>query len=106
MPGSTRTSTPAWFPAARTRGSGVPLAGMLWTRYSSTVRPAGGVQLSVYVPGCGPLDATCRLVGPGRLGVVVLIGVAVAVVREAAAALAAAAVPVRGGLRAGPVGVV
>jgi hypothetical protein len=75
------------------------------TRYSSTVSPAGGVQLSVYVPGCGPLDATCRLVGPGMLGVVVPVGVTAAVVTVAAGALGVAAVPIGVGLRAGPVGV-
>src|SRR5258707_4618156 len=90
MRGSTRKITPFWFPAARTRGSGVPLAGILCTRYSRTVLPAGGVQLSVYVPGCGPVDTTWRLVGPGKLGVLVPVGVAVAVIRAAAALEAAA----------------
>src|SRR3954452_11796192 len=71
MRGSARTTALLWFPAVRARISGVPLAGTLCTRFSVIVMPTGGVQLTVYMPGCGPLDFTWRLVGPATLGVVV-----------------------------------
>src|SRR5262245_36856892 len=105
MRGSTRMATLLWFPAVRARVSGVPLTGTDCTWFSLTVMPAGAVQLSVYTPGCGPLDLTCKLVGPGILDVAVTAGVVMAVVRVATTAPSTVGVPVAVGLPPSTVGV-
>jgi hypothetical protein len=71
MAGSPRKTTVFWLPGARIRTRESPSAVISRSRYSVTVSLPGASQVSVYIPGCGPLETTRRFAGARMLGVAV-----------------------------------
>src|ERR671933_226576 len=75
MAGSPRNTAVVWLPGTRRSTRDSPSAPTSRRRYSVTVSLPDGSQVSVYMPGCGPLEATRRFAGGRMPGVAV--GVAV-----------------------------
>lgn|SRR5581483_600810 len=71
MAGSPRKTIVFWLPGARVNTRESPSAVTSRSRYSVTVSLPGASQVSVYIPGCGPLERTRRFAGARMLGVAV-----------------------------------
>src|SRR5215208_3629908 len=67
MAGSPRSTTVIWLPGTRCSTGESPSAPTCRTRYSVTVSLPDGSQVSVYIPGGGPLESTRRFAGARML---------------------------------------
>src|SRR5919199_3496646 len=71
MAGSPRNTAVVWLPGTRRSSRVSPSAPTSRRRYSVTVSLPDGSQVSVYMPGCGPLESTRRFAGERTLVVAV-----------------------------------